>query len=87
MAGLLFAGVSLFGVTALRTRWLNEETASQAKWQWEEHCRKYGSLSNNVIYAYGFDTNITVSIGAGTNQHKIEFGFREDGLVVWRKRE
>ncbi len=74
------------GAVAMRTRWLNEETAAQAKWQWEEHCRQYGALSNLVIYLWQFDTNFTVPIGVGTNREAIEFGFREDGVVVWRKR-
>ena len=75
----------LLGGTALRTRWLNDETAKQAEWQWAEHCRKYGSWSNNVIYGWSFNTNVVVEIGCGTNRQTIEFGFREDGVVVWRK--
>lgn len=62
-AWLLLAGVSLVGVTDnMRTRWLNEETALQSKWQWDEHCRQYGELSNFVFYGYQYNTNITVPI-------------------------
>lgn len=76
----------LGGAVSTRTRWLNEDASEYATWHWGEHCRRWGAQSNNVFYGHYFNTNIAVGIGIGTNRHYIEFGFREDGVVVWRKR-
>jgi len=70
-------------------RWLRDENEQELKYQREQHEKKYGAnakfvinpeLGNGVMDIYG-------AIGVGTNRFQIEFGFREDGVVVWRKVE
>lgn len=49
---------------------LNEETQRQSEWQWWDHTNYPDTEHFHTFYGYSF----------------IEFGFRDDGVVVWRKR-
>lgn len=46
----------------------------------------YLVASNMVIGPIQWGTNNVVHINVDTNRFPIEFGFRDDGAVVWRKR-
>jgi hypothetical protein len=75
----------LVGTTS-HTRWLNEESSRQEQWQTAEYRRKYGTNIFVIANWTSYNTNFCVEVGTGTNRHPIEFGFREDGTVVWRKK-
>lgn len=82
--------VAIIGVAAVgkppSIRWLNEETSKQEQFRRKDHAKYYGNKADMVIMPYTFNTNIVVDIGVGTNRFPIEFGFRDDGVVVWRRR-
>lgn len=85
--GLFFASlVVILSVAAAgkvaRTHWLNEDMAVEADYDLKKHVREYGT---NTFYGKHFSTNFHAQIGSGTNRHDIEFGFRDDGVVVWRR--
>ena len=67
-------------------KWLNEETHRHSQWQWMEWRKYYGKMSNMVIYPHQFNTNVTLELSNGPGTNKIEFGFRDDGVVVWRNK-
>jgi hypothetical protein len=76
--------ICLFGASGIRVRWTDDESRAWQSNKWIEHCKLYGAWSNNVIFAYDINTNWTVAAFAdGT---KVELGFREDGVVVWRRK-
>lgn len=80
------AAVTLFSAsTASRVKWADDQSRAWLANKWNEHCKQWGPLSNNVIFAYSIDTNFSLAfITDGTNSRSVELGFRDDGVVVWR---
>jgi len=89
--GLLasISGVLLgFGGTTIAVKWTNEEALKWQKQKWDEHCKQYGTWASNVIFCYSVNTNWGIAaIHSGSNMVPVELGFRDDGVVVWRKRQ
>lgn len=74
--------VILFSGFSPRTRWTDDEARAWLANKWADHCKRYGAFSNSTIFAYSIETNWSVCIMA--NGEKVELGFRDDGVVVWR---
>ena len=59
--------------------WLNDELQNQAEWE------RYRLM--NVGLPWKPPELFLVNIGCGTNAVELEFGFRSDGVLIWRKRQ
>jgi hypothetical protein len=68
--------------------WMNEANRERQAWHEAEHDKRYGNSSNRqirVIYSGPTYGTWNFPIGVGTNETRVELGFRNDGVVVWRK--
>jgi hypothetical protein len=69
---IIGAGVAVIGrYGALATHWLNEDNAAQNAWESIDRNSRYTNQYGQIIAPFILDTNVTLSLGFGTNRVRI----------------